>query len=200
MSARTPHATFAGRRRGERLLSSERGASAVEFALLAPLLLMVVLGMFSGGLAYARKIALTDAAREGVRHAATLPTGSAGVPNSWFESVAQRAMASAAGDLAETWPGQYICVAYIGYGSPISSSTDQTRKREKSGAGAAVYTNGSTGTPATWCFDDGRGSDGNERRVQVVVRRNSQFDALLWSTDLTLTSEAVARYESVPPS
>lgn len=181
-------------------VADQRGASAVEFALLASLLFMVVLGMISGGLAYARKISITDAVREGVRHGVTLPTGTSGVPDSWFDEVAARVLASASGQLDETWDGQYVCIAYVGYGSPRTSSTDATRKREKSGSNAAVYTNGSINNAASWCFDDGRGNNGSERRVQVLARRNTRFEALLWSTNLTLSSEGVARYESVPPS
>jgi hypothetical protein len=175
----------------------ERGASAVEFAILAPLLFMVLLGMFSGGLAYARKVSITSAAREGVRHGATLPAGPGIPPDSWFDSVADRAIASAAGDLAETWSGQYVCVAYIGYSALFGSSADVTKKREKSGTAAATYTSGSLTDPSTWCFNDGRGSNGNERRVQIVARRDTRFDALIFGGNLKLASQAVARFEAI---
>ena len=46
---------------------SERGAAAVEFALLLPLLLMLVLGTIEFGRAYNAQITLTNAARDGVR-------------------------------------------------------------------------------------------------------------------------------------
>jgi Flp pilus assembly pilin Flp len=187
------------RRRRLFLRRSEAGASAVEFAILAPLLFMVILGMFSGGLAYARKVALTSAAREGVRHGATLPTGPGAVPDSWFDSVADRAIASAAGDLAETWSGQYVCVAYIGYSAVFGSTSDATKKREKSGPAAATYSAGSLTDPNTWCFNDGRGGNGNERRVQVVVKRDTRFDALVFGGDLKLSSDAVARFEALAP-
>lgn len=47
--------------------STERGAVAVEFALLAPLLVMLLLGIMEFGRAYNVQISLTNAAREGVR-------------------------------------------------------------------------------------------------------------------------------------
>ncbi len=47
--------------------SSERGAAAVEFAILLPLLLMLVLGTIEFGRAYNAQITLTNAARDGVR-------------------------------------------------------------------------------------------------------------------------------------
>ena len=45
----------------------ERGAVAVEFALLAPVLIMLLLGIMEFGRAYNAQITLSSAAREGVR-------------------------------------------------------------------------------------------------------------------------------------
>jgi Flp pilus assembly protein TadG len=47
--------------------STERGAVAVEFALLVPLLVMILLGIMEFGRAYNAQVTLTNAAREGVR-------------------------------------------------------------------------------------------------------------------------------------
>lgn len=47
--------------------ASERGAVAVEFALLAPVLVMLLLGIMEFGRAYNAQITLSSAAREGVR-------------------------------------------------------------------------------------------------------------------------------------
>ncbi|MBY9073769.1 pilus assembly protein [Nocardioides sp. WL0053] len=44
---------------------------AVEFALVLPLLVMMMLGTITGGLAYTRSIGLTNAVREGARFGAT---------------------------------------------------------------------------------------------------------------------------------
>lgn len=46
---------------------SERGAVAVEFAILLPLLLLLVLGIAEFGRAFNAQITLTNAAREGAR-------------------------------------------------------------------------------------------------------------------------------------
>ncbi len=46
---------------------NERGAAAVEFALVAPILLMMVLGIAEFGRAYHVQTTLSQAAREGVR-------------------------------------------------------------------------------------------------------------------------------------
>ncbi|MFF2031776.1 TadE/TadG family type IV pilus assembly protein [Arthrobacter sp. NPDC058192] len=47
--------------------ASERGAVAVEFALLAPILVMLLLGIMEFGRAYNAQVTLSSAAREGVR-------------------------------------------------------------------------------------------------------------------------------------
>ncbi|UKA62144.1 TadE/TadG family type IV pilus assembly protein [Arthrobacter sp. FW306-04-A] len=47
--------------------SSERGAVAVEFAILAPVLIMLLLGIMEFGRAYNVQVSLSNAAREGVR-------------------------------------------------------------------------------------------------------------------------------------
>jgi len=47
--------------------ASDRGAAAVEFALVAPLLLVLVVGIAEFGRAYDTEAALSQAAREGAR-------------------------------------------------------------------------------------------------------------------------------------
>ena len=47
--------------------SNDRGAAAVEFALVLPILLMIVCAIVDFGRAYNTRVTLTQAAREGVR-------------------------------------------------------------------------------------------------------------------------------------
>lgn len=51
-------------------LKSEKGSNAVELALLLPVLVMLLFGIFEFGLAYNNYLAITHAAREGARIAA----------------------------------------------------------------------------------------------------------------------------------
>ena len=159
--------------------ADESGASLVEFALVLPVFMMLVLGMFTGGLAYNRRIAVTQASREGARYGATLPA--AGLTSGqWLDQVAGIVQASADGELSDTTAGEAICVARVSAGSVTS----------RQATGTAV----SYGT--TLCFDDGRPF--TEPRVQVIASRTSGFEALVFSRDLTLRSQAVSRFEASP--
>lgn len=56
-----------GRRASRRRQARDRGATAVEFALLFPLLMLIVFGTIDFGRALNAQITLTQAAREGAR-------------------------------------------------------------------------------------------------------------------------------------
>ena len=60
-------------RRILRRLAGESGAALVEFALVAPALLMLIVAVFEFGDLYRRYQVLTDTAREGARYAAVTP-------------------------------------------------------------------------------------------------------------------------------
>lgn len=53
-----------------RTAEGEDGASALEFALIAPILLVLVMGIIEFGFMFQAQLALTHAAREGARRAA----------------------------------------------------------------------------------------------------------------------------------
>lgn len=52
------------------IIKSEKGASAVEFALIFPILVILVFGIFQFAIAFNNYITITHAAREGARRAA----------------------------------------------------------------------------------------------------------------------------------
>ncbi len=56
--------------RRHRIIKSEKGASAVEFALILPILIILVFGIVEFGIAFNNYITITHAAREGARIAA----------------------------------------------------------------------------------------------------------------------------------
>lgn len=138
---------------------------------------MLLLGIVSAGLAYNHQLALTHAAREAGRYGATLPVD--GI-DAWLQSVEQRAIDDATGSLDAGTPGRYTCVAYV---HPNGSGDDATKS----------IVDG-TITPGADCFSDNRPD--NERRVQVVVRRSAELNALVFQTTLTLDAQAVNRFEA----
>lgn len=53
-----------------KIFKNEKGASAVEFALILPILIILIFGVFEFAIAFNNYITITHAAREGVRKAA----------------------------------------------------------------------------------------------------------------------------------
>ena len=86
----------------------ERGASAVEFALVTPLLLMVLFGIISTGMMFSDHLAATNATREGSRYgAATNYTATA-----WAASVKER-VRQVYFNAGETVTDDQICVKLV---------------------------------------------------------------------------------------
>src|SRR6476469_8660982 len=66
--------------------SDERGIAAIEFALVAPFVLMLLLGMVTTAFAYSDHLAVTNAVREGARYGASVDY----TPATWATSVRDR--------------------------------------------------------------------------------------------------------------
>lgn len=161
----------------------ERGAALVEFAVIIPLLLVIMLGIITGGIGLNRNISLNNAAREGARYGATLPID--GDMTVWLNSVADVAIDSATGDLDDGEAGREICVAFV---HPAGSDpTDQTTRLVVNEAGLRTVTIGNL------CHADGRPND--ERRVQVDVARSTELEVVIWSRDIILEGTSTARFE-----
>lgn len=146
----------------------------VELALVLSLLVMLLVGTISAGVAFSQNNQIENAAREASRFAATLPGP---VDADWLSEVRDVTRAAAMGELAPSVDGQYICVAQYN-GSSWSRLTD---------------TGGTEGTGSTACFVDGLPA--TQSRVQIVARRDTRLDAVFFSIDVTLEGEASARYE-----
>lgn len=154
--------------------ASERGANLIELAITLPLLIVMLVGTITAGIAYGQSNSIQNAARESSRFAATLP--GAGTL-AWLQTVRDVTRAAAAGALDATVPGQLICVAYVGADSDIRL-TD---------------TGGVEATAPAACYNDGRPAD--EPRIQIVTSRLTRLEAVFYGWDVTLRSEAAARYE-----
>jgi Flp pilus assembly protein TadG len=165
----------------------ERGASLVEFALILPVFMMLVLGMFSGGIAYNRQIALRQAAREGARYGSVLPRTPdivvvGGVNKTWAQRVQDAVVERSEGELTAA----DVCVAMV----EGTAATPQVITPPTGTTQGSFTTTGTT----SGCYSDG-GTDG-KRRVQVTVAKEAKIEALFFSYSVTLSPKATARHES----
>src|SRR5688572_1412831 len=97
-----------------RVLRREGGASAVEFALIAPLFFMITFGMISGAIAFNQKNQMTHAAREGARYGATLnPEDWETDQSGWADNIIAVTRDRSFGDLGDSVDGAGVCVALV---------------------------------------------------------------------------------------
>jgi hypothetical protein len=160
----------------------ERGTAMVEFALIVPVLIMMLLGTITVGLSYNQSNSLNNGARESARYGATLPIGND--ISGWLHSVADVAKDSTTGDLSASVPGQEICVAYV-YPDGTESGDKTVAIIETSGTRTIAH--------GVTCFDDGRPS--GERRVQITMHRTSEVQTGFYTKNLNLNAQSVTRYE-----
>ncbi len=88
-----------------RKLHNESGQTLVEFALVAPILFLILFGIIQFGIAFMHSVALTDAVRAGARKAAVSRTAPDPV------SAATSAVTGAATDLDQTELAKGVTVA-----------------------------------------------------------------------------------------
>jgi len=147
----------------------ERGVAMVEMALVLPLAMAVLLGIFTGGNAYFRKISLVDAARDGARYGASLKVPVGGI-NAWRAAVAGRVAELSGGEVAAI----DVCVDLV-VPTPVPNTacgvTDPTD----------AYKDPSVLTPASI--------------VKVAVSKASKLEFIFFTTTPTLSAKIAARYE-----
>jgi Flp pilus assembly protein TadG len=169
------------RRRAPRA-DGDRGAVLVEFALVLPVLAMLVFGMLSAGIAWNQNLAMAQGTRVGGRYAATLPTKNYASMDAYLDAVATRVVAASEGSLNTGVVGRVVCVAYVSGGA---TALDKTRQRTETG---------STVTRAdSSCFTDGQAT--TEKRIQIMTERSGTLEAGVWSRSITLHQQLVFRYE-----
>ncbi len=165
----------------------EQGATLLEFALIAPLLFALLLGVMTAGLAYSADIALNGAVREAARFGATLPVN--GDMSAWLNDVGDVTVAAATGDLDDGEDGRFVCVSYTYPDGTLAG--DRTARLTIAEDGTRVETVGAS------CYADGRPDD--ERRIQVQAVRNADIQAVIYTQTVALTAEFVVLYERAGP-
>ena len=154
----------------------------MEFALLLPIFMMLILGMFSGGIAYNRNLDIAHAAREGARYAATFSTESQ-TPSAWATRVRNIVKERSSENLADS----NVCVALV------NGTAGGTTVTTAAGSWSAVP----AGFPAN-CFSDNN-ADGSQR-VHVMVKSSARLEALVFTRTIPLAAKGVALYEPPPPA
>jgi Flp pilus assembly protein TadG len=157
------------------------GAALVEFALVLPVLLMIVVGMFSGGLLYNQKQQLTHATREGARYAATIPENQVFTNGlSWQVNVRDLIVERSVGDLTDA----QVCVSLVrGSGGTLTVVNGHT-----TAAGGAACIPSQT-YPVS--------SSDSGLRVQVTATRPGTIDlAVFGKYTVTLDAKATAKSET----
>lgn len=144
---------------------SERGAIFVEFALVLPLLMSLVLGIYTGGLAYTNKIGVVEAVREGARYGASLPMGTdVNALATWKDRVRSRVVDASGGDVASA----DVCVDFVlPTGGTVCGLAD----------------------PA------GASNEPTIHLVKVSATRTAKMEFFFFSRTTALTGKLVARFE-----
>lgn len=184
-----------GAHHSRRRACGDDGATLVEFAFVAPVFVAILLGMFTGGLAFNQKISVTNGVREGSRYGATLPVASSasctgqtpGSMSCWLTKVADITQHSSEGTLAASVSSSSICVAFV-YPAG-TAATDISGKLVRTPSGD-VITTGS----GVQCFSDDRSN--SERRVQVTGSRQGKIEYVFGTSTPTMSSTSVTRFEA----
>ena len=169
----------------------DHGVAVVEFALVLPILIVLMLGMFTGAMAWNQSQALGQGARIAARAGSTMPRPvpteaqtQTQVDTLWLDGLIDRALGASEGHMPTTITGRLVCVALV---DPNGTDPDTTISRTLTGT--TTRTNSTTE-----CFNDGQGDTAT--RVQVVLQRDGRIDTGLYRIPLTIRRTAVYRYEA----
>jgi Flp pilus assembly protein TadG len=144
-----------------------------------PLVLALLLGTVSAGVAYSHKLSINNAVREGARYGATVPQSqctpvSTCANRNWAQLVRAVAVTRSDGALSTS----QVCVALV------------------SGSGAAPVAVGTTFTTAggtSPCYVDNSPDTG--MRVQVTATRQDAMQFVVFHRTVNVTGKATARFE-----
>ena len=143
----------------------------MEFALILPVFMCLVLGMITGGILYNRQLQITHAVREGARYGATVPTEESFSSGTWATNVRSVVVDRSDGQLSSS----QVCVALV------------------SGTSATPVSSSHTTNSGQRCFAD---TSTDAERVQVRASRTGQLEAFFFTRTVNLTANSTAAHES----
>lgn len=172
------HLTFRGLHDPQKA-GGDTGAVMVEFALVLPLLMMITLGVITGGMVLNRQMSVSHASREAARYGSTLaidqcvPVAACG-GLTWAQLVQSVGVQRAGGEVDNAG----VCVALVqGPGtSPVAVDSTYTT----AGGTAACYVDNSADTA---------------QRVQVRISRGDRIELFSATLPVMISSRATARAE-----
>lgn len=165
------------------LYREQRGAAAVEFALVLPLLGMLIFGIISFGLAFSDNVALANAVREGARFGAATDATSSG----WGSAVVTRTVALYANADAPLDPNDVCALLMNSSGVPVQQSS----------AGCAAGSTSAGGLPTA---TPPAGTQPDSCYVMVWAAKPTDVNWLLHSTTISLSAQSVSFYGRVSGS
>jgi Flp pilus assembly protein TadG len=169
------------RRRGQ----GDRGASLVEFALVLPVLMVLMLGMVTSASAWNKSESMNHGGQVAARFGSTTPWPTAAADQDlWLDGVIDKAIATSSGAMAAAAPGRAICVAYV---DPAGANPDKTVSRRMNSAGVRT-------SATTECYSDSLPT--TAKRVQVVMQRQSTLEIGFLQRTLNLRRTIVYRFEA----
>jgi hypothetical protein len=173
----------------------ERGAVAVEFALIVPLLVVLSFGIVEFSSAYHDSSAAADAARAGAR------VGSAKATQADFATAAAAAASSAVKTLPsdvpqELWVYKANSSGYPGSGTSFSSCGTSCIRYSYSAAAKAFVPSGGGG----WAASSHQVCTQPYDEIGVYIKLQHPFVTKLFGAGVTLTDHAVFRFEPVASS
>lgn len=148
----------------------------VEAVFIFPILLMLVFGMVTYGLALSQGNAIENAAREASRFGSTRPVPAS--VNTWLDEVSNVAVAAATGEMEASTPDRYICVALVG-GERVGRKITVGTTPEYASSGSCPDTTCPTSDPC----------------VQVVLGRSAKLEGVVFQRSITLDAKSVTTYE-----
>src|SRR5947209_12477024 len=145
-------------------MKGEGGAALVEFALILPVFMMLILGAFSGAALYNARLDLAHATREGARYGAAIDsTQHFANGQSWASNVRDLVVARSGGDLS------------AGTGTTAGISTDGVCVALVTGSTATVVSpRASNSTSGSTCCTGNTSDAGTP--VQASARKAGQLE------------------------
>jgi Flp pilus assembly protein TadG len=162
---------------------SDDGAVAVEFALIFPMLAMLMMGILTGGLSYSNALGVQNAVREGARFGATGEQSS----STWAADVISRVRTTQFDDGSSAASSQTsVCVQLV-----KAPSTVVKGECSQGGAGGPILA-----MPSVTAYPAVPSSiPENTCVVRVIAARPFKINLILTNLESAVQRGAVARYE-----